>query len=206
MRLIKVVFVGWLLALVVVACSSSNDDSSGGAKPAACTAAPTPPAQDAFCLAVSVYDGRCGHCDDCTAKNLENCTKLGTTISAAYNAAYVACKDTAECSADPAYSACVEGKMKGATPSTAQLATKTDYCNRCNATNAADCTNFFESDPGKTGAGYTVLLYNDDIATKALTTCNTECDPFKYAVCVALLSCGPSGGDFCADGGLCAAH
>ena len=98
--------------------------------------------------------------------------------------------------------------MKLAAPTAAQGQAKTAYCNACNTSNAADCANFFgvSSVTGVSGPGYNVLLYSDAVAAMALTTCSSTCDPFKYAVCVALLSCGPSGGDFCADGGLCAAH
>jgi hypothetical protein len=61
--------------------------------------------------------------------------------------------------------------------------------------------NFF----GSNGPGYNVLLYSDQLATMAVANCSM-CDPLKYAICVGLLFCGPSGGDFCADGGLCAPH
>jgi hypothetical protein len=174
----------------------------------ACAVAPTPPSQDSFCTALASYDGRCGHCQDCTAKNLQNCQKLGATVSDAYRAAFVSCQDSAPCETDPHFSACVEEQMQSATPTAAQLQAKTAYCNACNATNAADCANFFAVDPssGKNGPGYSILVYGDSIATQAATLCTADCDPFKYAVCVALASCGPSGGDYCADGGLCAAH
>jgi hypothetical protein len=171
-----------------------------------CTIAP--PVQDAFCRAVASYDGRCGHCQDCTAKNLQNCTQKEATLSSAYLAAYVACADSAPCGGDPAYSACVEQDMASATPTAAQAQAKTAYCAACSATNAADCAAFFSADPssGTTGAGYNVLLYDDDLATKAAATCTSDCDPFHYAVCVALLACVPAGGDYCSDGGFCAPH
>jgi len=197
------VFSAGLSIALVFAHGGCSSSSSG---PTPCAATPVPPAQDTFCTALASYDGRCGHCDDCTAKNLQNCTKRSGALSDVHRAAFVGCKDSASCGADPAFSACVEQQMKNATPTDAQSRAKDDYCNRCNATNAADCTNFFLVDPGsgKTGAGYGILLYNDDIAARAPVDCAAECDPFRYAVCVALLACGPSGGDYCADGGFCA--
>jgi hypothetical protein len=192
----------------VLAPGGCSSTSSSPPAPTPCAVTPTPPADDSLCMAMASYDGRCGHCDDCTAKNLQNCTKLGSTMSDAYRAAYVACKDSAPCGADPAFSSCVVQRMKSATPTTAQDEARADYCNRCNATNASDCASFFSADPilGKNGPGYSVLLNADQVATMALTTCANECDPFRYGVCVALVACGPSGGDFCADGGFCAAH
>src|SRR6185295_14828150 len=48
-------------------------------------------AGDDFCSALATYDGRCGHCQDCTGKNLENCSKRGAAISTAHRAAFIAC-------------------------------------------------------------------------------------------------------------------
>ncbi|HTQ44213.1 MAG TPA: hypothetical protein VMI75_15745 [Polyangiaceae bacterium] len=185
---------------------------SSASSPAAqsCATTPTPPAQDDFCTALASYYGRCGHCSDCTEQNLQNCTKKGSAISAAYHAAFLSCTDAIPCSGlvgadpggDPSFSTCVEQQMRSATPTAAQAAAKTAYCNACNATNANDCTNFFAS----TGPGYNVLLYGDAMATMATANCASSCDPLKYGVCVALLACGPTGGDYCSDGGLCAPH
>jgi hypothetical protein len=195
-----------LFAMVQSACSSTTQDSS--VQP--CATTPMPPAQDDFCTALASYYGRCGHCSDCTERNLQNCTKKGAAVSAAYHAAFVTCKDAIPCTGlagpdpggEPSFSGCVETQMKKATPTAAQAQAKTDYCNACNATNASDCANFF----GGNGPGYNVLLYSDAIAAMASANCMSSCDPLKYGICVAFLSCGPSGGDFCADGGLCAAH
>jgi hypothetical protein len=44
------------------------------------------------------------------------------------------------------------------------------------------------------------------LAMLAVANCSSTCDPLKYRICVALLFCGASGGDFCVDGGLCAPH
>jgi hypothetical protein len=157
------------------------------------------------------YLGRCGHCQDCTELNLRNCDKQGSALSAAYRAAFIACKDDIPCTGltgvdpggDPAMSACIEQKMKSAVPTAAQAQARTAYCSACGATNAADCASFFG---GHGSAGYNVLLHDDDLAMMAQATCTASCDPFRYAVCVALLFCGPSGGDYCSDGGLCGPH
>jgi hypothetical protein len=196
-----------LFVLLHGGCSSGSSTSS--VQP--CATTPTPPAQDDFCTALASYYGRCGHCSDCTERNLQNCTKKGAAISAAYRAAFVSCKDDIPCTGlvgpdpggDPSFSPCVEGQMQKATPTSAQAQAKIAYCNACSATNASDCANFFGSNGGP---GYDVLQYSDDIATMAAANCSSNCDPLKYAVCVALLACGPSGGDFCTDGGLCAPH
>jgi hypothetical protein len=174
--------------------------------PTPCTIAS--PTEDPFCNALAVYDGRCGHCSDCTAQNLQNCTKRASALSAAYLAAFIACQDAADCKADPGQTSCVEQQMVGVTPTAAQLQAKDAYCSACGATQANDCAAFFAVDPGSgnNGPGYNVLLYDDAVAAQALTTCAAYCDPFDYAVCVALLACGPSGGDFCDDGGLCTPH
>jgi hypothetical protein len=195
-------------AVAHTGCSSTATGSGSSPSSSACSTSPVAPAQDAFCTALSSYDGRCGHCEDCTAKNLQNCTKIGATASDAYRNAFVACKDAAPCEGDPHTSACVKEKMAIATPTPAQEKAKAAYCNACNGTNARDCASFFSvNGPSGTNAlGYNILLYSDTVAMMAVTTCSSTCDPFKYAVCVALLSCGPSGGDFCADGGLCAPH
>jgi len=196
---------GAFVGLVFCTLASDGCSSSTSSVPA-CTL--TAPAQDDFCLAVAHYDERCGHCQDCTAKNLQNCTKTASAASDAYHAAFVACQDEAPCEVDPRFSNCVERQMINASPTTPQMQAKDAYCAACGATNRDDCTNFFSVNPvsGKNGAGYNILLYADSVATSAVTTCMTSCDPFKYGVCVALLSCGPSGGDFCADSGFCAAH
>jgi hypothetical protein len=197
-----------LLALFQDGCSSS---STTGVQP--CATTPTPPATDAsqddFCTALAGYYGRCGHCSDCTEQNLQNCAKKGNAISAAHRAAFLSCENDIPCTGlagpdpggDPSFSPCIEQAMQRATPTAAQAQAKTAYCNACSATNAADCASFFASN----GPGYNVLLYNDDVAAMAMTSCSS-CDPFKYGICVALLSCGPSGGDFCSDAGFCAPH
>jgi hypothetical protein len=196
-----------LLAIVLAGCSSTGPSSS--VQP--CATTPTPPAQDEFCTALADYYGRCGHCSDCAERNLQNCTKKGASISAAYRAAFLSCKDAIPCTGligadpggDPSFSACVETQMQKATPTSAQTQAKTAYCNACGATNASDCTNFFEPK----GAGYNILLYSDAVAAMASATCASTCDPLNYGVCVALAFCGPSGGDYCsADGGLCTPH
>lgn len=196
------------LALLLLALAHGGCTSSSTTVTLACASTPVPPAQDPFCTALADYDGRCGHCQDCTEQNLQNCTKLGATVSDAYRGAFVSCKDAAACDGDPRFSTCVEQQMANAVPTAAQAQAKDAYCAACNATNASDCAAFFTVDPagGKNGAGYNVLLYGDQVATMAVTTCSTKCDPFQYGVCTALLSCGPSGGDHCADGGWCAAH
>jgi hypothetical protein len=170
----------------------------------------TPPAQDDYCTAMADYLGRCGHCHDCTEQNLQNCTQREMAISAAYHAAFVSCKDAIPCTGlpgpdpggDPSFSPCVEQQMQNATPTAAQAQAKTAYCSACSATNANDCTSFFSS----SGPGYNVLLYSDQLAMMAVANCSSKCDPLTYAICVALLFCGNSGGDFCVDGGFCAPH
>lgn len=195
-----------LLALLLVpgGCSSSSDRE--GPKP--CAQTPEPPSDDAYCAALAAYDGRCGHCNDCAAQNLQHCVERGSALSEAHRAAYIACQSSASCRTDPMFDHCVEERMQSAVPTAAQLAAKAAYCDACGETRAADCANFFAIDPesGKNGAGYNVLLYNDEVVANAATFCARECDPFRYAVCIALAACGPAGGDFCDDGGLCVAH
>jgi hypothetical protein len=198
-----------LLALLLDGCSSST--TTGGQ---ACANTPTPPAGDAsrddFCMALADYYGRCGHCSDCTEQNLQNCTKKGNAISAAYRTAFLMCHTNIPCTGlvgadpggNPAFSPCIEQAMKMASPTAAQAQAKTAYCNACGATNAADCASFFESN----GPGYNVLLSNDEVAAMAMTTCGSSCDPLKYGICVGFLPCGPSGGDYCADAGFCTPH
>jgi hypothetical protein len=173
--------------------------------PTPCTA--TPPAQDSYCTALADYDGRCGHCGDCTGRNLQNCTEAGAAISDPYRAAFVSCRNALPCGSDPRFSSCVLQEMVSVVPTAAQMQAKTAYCNACGAT-SAQCTGFFAIDPnaGTYGTGYNVLVVDDAIAMSTVTTCSSQCDALHYGICVALLSCGPSGGDFCADGGLCAAH
>jgi hypothetical protein len=200
--------VAWTFAGLVSVGAGCSSSSPGSVTP--CASAPTPPAQDDFCAATAGYYGRCGHCADCTELNLRNCDKKGSAISAAYRAAFIACKDDIPCTGlvgadpggDPSFSPCVVDKMKGATPTAAQTQAKTAYCSACSATNAADCANFFAED----GPGYNVLLYGDALAAMAQASCMASCDKLKYAICVAFLACGPTGGDFCSDGGLCAPH
>jgi hypothetical protein len=192
--------VGFLcFALVQDACSGTTSTSGH-----TCTL--TPPTQDAFCKALAHYDEGCGHCQDCTAQNLQNCAKAESAASVAYQSAFIACQDGASCNGDPHYSKCVEQKMASAVPTAAQDQARVAYCTACSGTNTADCTNFFSVDPasGKNGAGYNILLYGDAIASQAAMMCSRTCDLFRYSICVALLACGPSGGDFCADGGFCA--
>ena len=163
-------------------------------------------AQDPFCVATASYYSRCNHCSDCTGQNIEYCAGRGAASSAAYRAALPACKDSAPCNVDPAFSRCVEEQMQGATPTPAQAAAKTAYCASCMTTNPDDCNSFFMSDPttGKTGVGYNVLLASDDLAMMATANCSTMCTPLNYALCVAFQSCKQSGGDHCQDGGFCA--
>jgi hypothetical protein len=194
----------FVVLLIDAGCSSRS--STSDSPPGSCSVDPIPPSSDDFCEALAHYDGRCGHCDDCIAKNLQNCGKLGSAISSAYREAWVACKDTAACSDNPPTTTCIAQRMQGATPSAAQLSAKKAYCDACSATNASDCENYFGIDPasGKSGAGYNILLYSDDVVAMASSTCASTCDPFHHAVCIALRACGSSGGDYCDDGGLCA--
>jgi hypothetical protein len=173
--------------------------------PTPCATTPTPPAQDAFCVGLANYDGRCGHCSDCTAQNLQNCAKLGTAVSDAYRAAFVQCIDAVSCDTDPTRDPCVLEAMKKAGPTAAQNQAKKAYCDLCKKTNASDCADFFNVDTtsGMNGIGYGVLVYGDAVASTVVTLCN-ECDPGKYAICIALASCNSSGGDFCVDSGICA--
>src|SRR5262249_37658428 len=43
--------------------------------------------QGELCSALAAYDARCGHCQDCTGKNLESCNKREAAISAVHRAA-----------------------------------------------------------------------------------------------------------------------
>lgn len=111
-----------------------------------------------------------------------------------------------DCSDLASHLGCVPEQMAKATPTAAQVHAKDAYCAACGTTRADACASFFAVNvsPGKHGAGYGVLLASDQTATRAVTLCSTKCDPLDYAVCVALISCGEAGGDFCADGGFCA--
>lgn len=163
--------------------------------------------KDDFCSAVAAVDGRCGHCNDCRGKNLEKCTKRGESISAAHRAAYIVCKDRITCDENMAsLLGCVQEEMAKAVPTLTQTQAKDAYCAACGTTNAADCASFFSVDPkaGKNGAGYSLLLAGDKTATRAISLCSSKCNPLDYGVCVALISCGEAGGDYCQDSGFCA--
>jgi hypothetical protein len=188
---------GVAIGVAVVVAHGGCSSSATGAAPL-CSPAPTPPSQDPFCTALASYDGRCGHCADCTAKNVQSCAKRSAVLSDAYRAAFVACKDSASCDGDPAFDACITDRMKAATPTAAQNDARTAYCTACTGSNASTCA-FFDS---KGGPGYPILQYSDAIAASAMTTCK-DCDALRYAVCVALVACKPAGGDYCDDGGLC---
>jgi hypothetical protein len=204
----------WALLAFVAMHAGCGSGSSSSVE--ACATTPTPPAQDDYCTGLASYYGRCGHCQDCTEKNLGLCTQRGSMISSAYRAAFLGCKDAIPCTGvpgadpggEPSFSPCVEEAMRTAIVTTAQTQAKTAYCTACGATNAADCASFFsvDSPAGKNGPGYNVLLYNDDLAMMAATTCSSHCDPVDYGICVALLFCSASGGDFCSNSGFCAVH
>jgi hypothetical protein len=177
----------------------------------ACSTEATPPPcalvtgkGDAFCEALATYDGRCGHCSDCTGKNLERCTTKGAAISAAHRAAIVACKEEMPCSDRPSLTRCVRREMKKIVPSPTQDRARNAYCAACGDSPA--CTDFFRIDETtpSDGIGYNVLLAADATVRRAIDLCSTKCTPLDYAVCVALVSCGDEGGDSCADGGFCA--
>jgi hypothetical protein len=161
---------------------------------------------DPFCEALATYDGRCGHCSDCTGKNLERCTTKGAAISAAHRAALIACKDEMPCSNTPSQTRCVRREMKKIVPSPTQERAKSAYCNACGATNAEACADFFRIDETalSDGIGYSVLLAGDATVERAIGLCSAKCTPLDYAVCVALVSCGDEGGDSCVDSGFCA--
>jgi hypothetical protein len=192
-------FAGAALVVAYVAggCSSS---STGETKACSITA----PSADDFCTALASYDGRCGHCEDCVGKNLRNCEKRGASISATHRAAFVACKDEMPCIDDTAHASCILDRIRGATPTAAQVQAKDAYCAACGATSAG-CQGFFDvgADIGKTGPGYNILLGSDLVAQRAIMLCASKCVPFDYAVCVGLIHCAEAGGDFCADGGFC---
>src|SRR5262249_13420123 len=79
--------VGMAIAfLVLVTAQGGCSSASSAPSPTPCATTPTPPVQDDFCTATASYLGRCGHCDDCTEKNLQNCAKRGSANSAAYRA------------------------------------------------------------------------------------------------------------------------
>jgi hypothetical protein len=195
---------GGALALLASLLAHGGCHSTITESPPLCTA--TPPTQDDYCSALTRYDERCDHCSDCTGQNLQNCTKAESAMSDAYRAAFVACSDQFPCTADPRFSTCVEQQMTGVAPTAAQAQTQTAYCSACSATNASDCNAFFSLDAGSGtyGIGYNVLLVSDALAASAVTTCSSKCDPLDYGICVALLLCAASGGDYCADGGFCA--
>lgn len=190
---------GSAIAILLAEGACSSDDAAKTA-PACMLPAGT---QDDFCDALSRYDGRCGHCDDCTGRNREKCVKRGGAISAAYRAAFISCKDSMPCVANAAFVGCVADAMAKATPTAAQAQAKDAYCAACSATHAADCVAFFAAG-GR--PGYNVLLAGDATVTRAATLCASKCDPFEYGVCIAIAGCADTGGDFCADGGFCAAQ
>ena len=208
MKLLRSLAVTGIVSIgVAIGCSSS--DPEGGTTAKACTLPASAPAQDDFCQALAAYDGRCGHCEDCTGKNLQHCAKRGAAISAAHRAACIACPGKMPC--DPAFASllgCVPEQLAKATPTAAQRQAKDAYCTACNATDTPACLDFFAANQadGKNGTGYSLLLASDATATKAITTCSSKCDPTEYGVCVALLLCTDEGGDFCVDGGFCAAQ
>jgi hypothetical protein len=104
---------------------------------------------------------------------------------------------------------CVPEQMQRAVPTAAQTQAKDAYCTACSATNAAACAGFFDVNApstGKHGAGYGLLLSSDATATRASTLCASKCDPFDYGLCVGFIRCAEAGGDFCEDGGFCAAQ
>ncbi len=178
-----------------------------GSAPAPC---PLPAAvqNDDYCAALATYDSRCGHCDDCTGKNLPNCARRGAAISVAQRAAVIACKNAMPCADEALHVGCVAEEMRKAVPTAAQVQAKDAYCAACGATHADVCSDFFRIGEGlgKNGAGYTLLLSGDTTATRAVSLCSSKCDAFEYGVCVALILCTESGGDYCVDSGFCAAQ
>ena len=199
---ITVVAAPLLFVLLGAACTSTVE----GTAPPPCSLATGQ--QDDFCQALAAYDGRCGHCSDCTGKNLQNCSRRGATISAAHRAALIACKDSTPCGGDPDLSECVLDQMRHATPTAAQAQARDAYCAACRATHAPECDGFFAINGPlqPSGPGYSLLLSGDAVAAKAVATCSSKCEPLDYGVCVALLLCADSGGDHCVDSGFCAAH
>jgi hypothetical protein len=191
-----------LVAVASGACKSTVE----GTAPPPCSLPTATEAQDDFCEALAAYDGRCGHCADCTGKNLQNCSKRGATISAAHRAALIACKDVLPCNDDPDLSQCVLDQMRQAAPTAVQAQAKDAYCGVCGATHPAECSGFFTINGPlqASGPGYSLLLSGDATATRAITTCASKCEPLDYGVCVALLLCADSGGDYCVDSGFCA--
>src|SRR5690606_16233290 len=91
-RMVRVlVTVAASTALVGLALADGGCGNDTEASPPSC-ALPAD-GDDDLCSALATYYGRCGQCEDCRGKNLQNCKKRGAALSGAHRAALIACKD-----------------------------------------------------------------------------------------------------------------
>lgn len=194
-----------LLAACIDACSSfEGSDPPPAATPDAavetdavapdgrapgCLVAPADPAgEPAFCALEKRYFERCGKCEECRQRNVNDCAAYGAGLSAGFKKLLGECSETLACGEIKALydDPCVEQKLATIELSPAQRAVKDGYCNAC-PDRATECTTFYaRGDDGGGGfVGKLVALMNDELAEKVRQGCGgiLYCDPGLFALC-----------------------
>jgi hypothetical protein len=152
-----------------------------------------------FCNFYAAQLSSCGHCEQCSQLDENQCVALGGTLSAAAKAAAVSCQSTLGCDdiTTWANNSCVLQKLQNSPLTQGQQAAKMAFCTAC-PTKTAECNQFFDltSDAGTAGLGSWVMLLSEPLVQQMITTCSgtsPKCDKFTYSVCAGLLFCGNGG-------------
>ena len=174
--------------------STADGNADSGAP--GCLTPPTavPDADVAFCQAFAEVYSRCGSCEECRQKDVNNCASFGDAFSDAFKTAMIACKDTYDCNdlqvQSLGSSPCVGNIVNNAAPTLAQQGAKTAYCNACaDAGSDMPCDFFFGLPDGGATSGTAILYMSDGLATDLGAQCANHCGQLSYLVCEGIHVC-----------------
>lgn len=178
------------------------------AAPHGCLTAPAETlGEGKFCGLEERYFERCGQCEECRQRNLNDCVTLGAALSDGFKATFDACVDELKCTEfkeflnDP----CVLEQLPNAPRTAAQLAVRDAFCNACGDA-GAPCRGFYAALPdGGGSAGIYVAIMNDDLAKAVEQHCigGTNCDPFWFELCSSSQLCSVLNGKDSCDKSFC---
>ncbi len=166
------------------ASSSAPDGRAPG-----CLTAPADPAGEAeFCAFEQRYFERCGQCEECRQRNLNDCSAFGAGASRGFKKVLVACAERLKCVEfkDLAGDPCFEEHLPTLELSQKQLEVKAAYCAAC-PDRVDECATFYARGPDGGGAlaGSIVAIMNDELAEEVRKGCANQfyCDPGLFGLC-----------------------
>ena len=174
---------------------TATEAASADARAPGCLSAPIDTAgEPEFCAFEKRYFERCGNCQECRQRNLNECASFGAGLSEAFKGVLTRCVERLKCVEfkDIAGDPCFDEQLPKVQFSAAQLAVKDAYCAACPGQTEA-CATFFSrgADGGGGLTGGTVAIMNDELATKVKNECvrAINCNPSLFLLCSAAKMC-----------------